>query len=61
MINTNGGMGHLSEMLKCDIVFLCLPTLFSEELNEYNKTVINEVCLELEKNKYDGLVVINQQ
>ena len=54
----NGGMGHLSEMLKCDIVFLCLPTLFSEELNEYNKTAINEVCLELEKNKYDGLVVV---
>ena len=54
----NGGMGSLESVLNCDIVFLCLPTLFNEELKEYNKGPINEVCLELEKNKYKGVVVV---
>ncbi len=54
----NGGMGSLESVLNCDIVFLCLPTLFNEELKEYNKGPINEVCLELEKNKYRGVVVV---
>lgn len=54
----NGGIGSLESILNCDIVFLCLPTLFNEELKEYNKGPINEVCLELEKNKYNGVVVV---
>ena len=54
----NGGIGNLEGVLNCDIVFLCLPTLFNEELKEYNKGPINEVCLELEKNKYKGVVVV---
>ena len=31
----NGGIGTLESVLNCDIVFLCLPTLFNEELKEY--------------------------
>ena len=54
----NGGIGNLEGVLNCDIVFLCLPTLFNEELKEYNKGPINEVCLALEKNKYKGVVVV---
>ena len=54
----NGGIGSLESVLNCDIVFLCLPTLFNEELKEYNKGPINEVCIELEKNKYNGVVVV---
>jgi len=54
----NGGIGSIESVLKCDIVFLCLPTLFNEETKEYNKGPINEVCLELEKNKYNGVVVL---
>ena len=54
----NGGIGSLKSILKCDIVFLCLPTLFNEQLKEYNKGPINEVCLELEKNHYKGVVVV---
>ena len=54
----NGGIGSLESVLNCDIVFLCLPTLFNDELKQYNKGPINEVCLELEKNKYNGVVVV---
>jgi len=44
--------------LSCDIVFLCLPTLFNENTKEYDKTSIYEVCESLEKNNYNGIVVI---
>lgn len=54
----NGGIGNLSNILICDIVFLCLPTLFNDETNSYDKTSINEICIELEESKYNGLVVL---
>ena len=44
--------------LSCNILFLCLPTLFDENINEYDKTNIYEVCESLEKINYDGIVVI---
>lgn len=45
-------------LIDTDIVFLALPTPFSYEKNEYNKSAIYEVCELLEKNNYIGLVVI---
>jgi len=44
------------EILKTNIVFLCLPTLFDEEKNIYNKDAIHDVCKQLDG--YDGIVVI---
>ena len=31
------GIGSLDEILKTDIVFLCLPTLYDDKLKMYNK------------------------
>jgi UDPglucose 6-dehydrogenase len=44
--------------LDTDITFLCLPTVFDEEINEYDKSCIQEVCSELEEHSYKGVVVI---
>lgn len=46
------------QCLLCDIIFLCLPTLFNENIKEYDKTNIYEVCDLLGKFNYDGIVVI---
>ena len=54
----NGGISSLESILKCDIVFLCLPTLFNEDTKEYDKSAIHEVCSGLVNNNYEGLVVL---
>jgi nucleotide sugar dehydrogenase len=48
----------ISRLLKCDIIFLCLPTLFSKEIKEYDKNAIHDNCKYLMNNKYKGLVVL---
>ena len=54
----NGGIGNIDDILNTNIVFLCLPTLFDEELLEYNKNSIHEVCNFLNDNNYKGIVVL---
>jgi len=46
------------QCLSSNILFLCLPTLFNENIKEYDKTNIYEVCELLEKYNYNGVVVI---
>ena len=46
------------DVLKSDLLFLCLPTLFDEKLNRYDKSAINEVCDFLNRNKYKGVVIL---
>lgn len=46
------------ETLNTQIMFLCLPTLFDEQTNSYDKQPIYDICLKLEEYKYTGLVVI---
>ena len=41
-----------------DIIFLCLPTIFDEQKKQYDKSCINEVCRDLENDKFKGLVII---
>ena len=48
----NGGIGSLDNMCKKDFLFLCLPTIFDEKKNSYNKDPIYETCEFLEKNDY---------
>lgn len=48
----------LEDCIRSEIMFLALPTLFDETTNEYDKSCIVEVCEELVKNNYDGIVVI---
>lgn len=52
------GIGEISELLETNIIFLCLPTLYSEEKKEYDKTSIHEVCNYLSENNYTGIVVL---
>ncbi len=46
------------DCLKSDIAFLALPTIYDEEKMTYDKSAIHEVCRDLEKNNYQGIVVI---
>jgi nucleotide sugar dehydrogenase len=54
----DGGIGLVHELLKMDIIFLCLPTLYSQEKREYDKSAIHEICEYLENHHYNGIVVI---
>ena len=54
----NGGIGSLEDTLICDIILLCLPTLYSNIKKEYNKTPLIEICTQLQLYNYNGLVVI---
>ena len=40
------------------ILFLCLPTIFNEEIKEYDKSCIIEICDDLQRDNYTGIVVI---
>jgi len=48
----------IEEILSTDLLFLCLPTLFDEEKNEYDKSAIYEICEFLCKNDFLGLIVL---
>ena len=48
----------LEDCFDTHIAFLALPTLFDEELNEYDKSCIQEVCEQLTDADYKGVVVI---
>lgn len=52
------GTDSFTDCLDSDIAFLALPTIFDEEQMSYDKSCIHEVCTDLEKNEYKGLVVI---
>lgn len=48
----------LIEILICDIIFLCLPTLFDSNKNEYNKDSIYEIIDFLSEYNYDGFIIL---
>jgi len=48
----------LIDCLNTDIMFLCLPTQFNIEMEEYDKSIIEELCKTLEKNKYKGIIIL---
>ena len=47
-----------NDCLQSNIMFLALPTIFSEESNTYDKEPMHETCKKLVENNYKGLVVI---
>lgn len=51
-------IGKFEDILDTDIVFLCLPTLYSEIDNQYDKSAIYETCEKLSTNRYTGTVVV---
>ena len=54
----NGGIGTFEGVLSADVLFLCLPTVFNHQLNQYDKGPILETCQKLVENNYRGTVVI---
>ena len=52
------GTDSFTDCLAGDIAFLALPTIFDEDKMSYDKSCIHEVCADLEKHDYKGLVVI---
>ena len=48
----------LKDCLQSDICFLCLPTLYDESNQQYNKSSITETCEYLQAQNYSGIVVI---
>ena len=47
-----------TDCLNSNIAFLALPTIYDEDKMTYDKSAIHEVCGDLEKNNYQGIVVI---
>jgi UDPglucose 6-dehydrogenase len=54
----NGGVGNIDDGLKCDIIFMALPTMYNEITGSYDKEPIIECCQYLESVNYSGLIVI---
>ena len=51
-------IGSLSDTLTSDIIFLCLPTLYDQNLCEYDKSSLHEICLSLQEEKFTGPVIV---
>ena len=51
-------IGSFENTLNCDIIFLCLPTLYNVETSSYDKSSLEEICEDLVKAKYRGLIII---
>jgi UDPglucose 6-dehydrogenase len=43
--------------LETPILFLALPTIYNEEMGEYDKSCIEEVCQNLVKSGYRGIII----
>lgn len=54
----NGGIGSFESCLESSIMFLCLPTQYNEEKNDYDLDPIHENLDLLNKLNYNGLIVI---
>ena len=50
-------IGSIDDLLCCNAIFLCLPTLFKDKAG-FDKGAIYEVCDELERLDYSGCVLI---
>jgi UDPglucose 6-dehydrogenase len=51
-------LGQFEDLLQCDIIFLCLPTLFSENLNTFDISELDNTLKKLHECEYTGLIVI---
>lgn len=54
----DGGIGTINDVLNADYTFLCLPTLYSDELKQYDKSAIHEVLGQLSELEYKGLLIL---
>ena len=54
----DGGLGNIEPCLNAEMIFLCLPTLFNTETQEYDKSAINEVISYLKLHNYSGIIIV---
>jgi UDPglucose 6-dehydrogenase len=54
----NGGIGSLEECINCDILFLCLPTPYSDKLNGYDLSPLDDIIDKLNLINYNGIVLV---
>ena len=54
----NDKYNTFEEITYSDIIFLCLPTKFDENINMYDKSCIYSVCDDLNKVNYSGSIII---
>ncbi len=54
----DGGINSLEYLLDCDILFLCLPTIYLEDLFKYDYSPIEEILYNLSNYKYNGIILI---
>jgi UDPglucose 6-dehydrogenase len=47
-----------TQCLESDIMFMCLPTLYDDNNNQYNTSAIHETCEQLNNFMYNGVVII---
>jgi len=59
-INTNNTTycNTLKNLLDCNVIFLCLPTIFDNEKKEFDKKEIYNVCDDLALYKYKGIIIL---
>ena len=51
-------IGSFENILQTDILFLCLPTPYDATTSSYDKSALKDICADLTKSNYQGLVVI---
>jgi len=51
-------IGNFKQCLDTNLLFLALPTLFNESIQEFDKSEIIQTCTLLQNNNYKGLVII---
>jgi UDP-glucose 6-dehydrogenase len=51
-------IGKINDLLICDIIFICLPTLFNESSLSFDKNSFFEICNFLSINNFKNLIVI---
>ena len=51
-------IGSFEECLQSDIIFLALPTIYKEDIGQYDKAPIYDTCTKLEEHNYKGVIII---
>ena len=51
-------INNLDALLYCDIIYICLPTLFDADLGSYNMNEINNTIYLLSEEKYNGIILL---
>ena len=54
----DGGIGCIDDCISTDILFLCLPTPYCSDRNDYNLDPINDVLFNLSNLNYTGSILI---